>query len=127
MAGRNAISTGSRKSWFSHLSMVATVGKAVGLCAQRTAPVAFFPAHWAPNDLAFVTNSRFPAAYRQGAFVAFHGSWNRAPGPQGGFNVVFQPMKDGRASAPYVVFADGFAGPGKRIGEGGISAHGSRH
>jgi glucose/arabinose dehydrogenase/mono/diheme cytochrome c family protein len=92
-------------------------GKTVGLCAQRTAPVAFFPAHWAPNDLLIVTNGRFPAAYRQGAFVAFHGSWNRAPGPQGGFNVVFQPMKDGRASAPYVVFADGFAGPGKESGK----------
>jgi glucose/arabinose dehydrogenase/mono/diheme cytochrome c family protein len=91
-------------------------GKTVGLCAQRTSPVAFFPAHWAPNDLLIVTNSRFPAAYRQGAFIAFHGSWNRAPGPQGGFNVVFQPMKDGRASAPYVVFADGFAGPGKASG-----------
>jgi glucose/arabinose dehydrogenase/mono/diheme cytochrome c family protein len=92
-------------------------GKTAGLCAQRTAPVAFFPAHWAPNDALFVTNSRFPDAYRQGAFIAFHGSWNRAPGPQGGFNVVFQPMKDGLASAPYVVFADGFAGPGKESGQ----------
>ena len=32
-----------------------------------------------------------------GLFVAFHGSWNRAPLPQGGYNVVFQPMKDGKA------------------------------
>jgi glucose/arabinose dehydrogenase/mono/diheme cytochrome c family protein len=91
-------------------------GKTAGLCAQRTAPVAFFPAHWAPNDALFVTGSRFPAAYRQGVFIAFHGSWNRAPGPQGGFNVVFQPMKDGQASAPFVIFADGFAGPGKEAG-----------
>jgi glucose/arabinose dehydrogenase/mono/diheme cytochrome c family protein len=91
-------------------------GKTIGVCAQRTAPVAFFPAHWAPNDLLIVTHSRFPAAYRDGAFIAFHGSWNRAPGPQGGFNVVFQPMKDGRAAGPYVVFADGFAGPGKESG-----------
>ena len=92
-------------------------GKTAGLCAQRTAPVAFFPAHWAPNDAVFVTSPRFPAAYRQGVFIAFHGSWNRAPGPQGGFNVVFQPMKDGRASGSYVVFADGFAGPGKASGK----------
>jgi glucose/arabinose dehydrogenase/mono/diheme cytochrome c family protein len=85
-------------------------GKKVGLCAERTAPVAFFPAHWAPNDLLIVTNSKFPAAYRQGAFIAFHGSWNRAPAPQGGYNVVFQPMTDGKAAGHYVVFADGFAG-----------------
>jgi mono/diheme cytochrome c family protein len=42
--------------------------------------------------------------------VAFHGSWNRAPAPQGGYNIVFQPLKDGLPSAPYIVFADGFAG-----------------
>jgi glucose/arabinose dehydrogenase/mono/diheme cytochrome c family protein len=91
-------------------------GKKVGLCAQRSPPAAFFPAHWAPNDLLFVTNSKFPAAYRKGMFVAFHGSWNRAPAPQGGYNVVFQPMADGKASGNYVVFADGFAGAVKEPG-----------
>ena len=95
-------------------------GKTAGLCAQRTAPVAYFPAHWAPNDLLIVTNSKFPAAYRNGAFVAFHGSWNRAPAPQGGYNVVFQPMADGKASGHFVVFADGFAGA---IKEPGRAAH----
>jgi mono/diheme cytochrome c family protein len=64
----------------------------------------------------FVTNSKFPAAYRKGMFVAFHGSWNRAPAPQGGYNVVFQPMADGKASGNYVVFADGFAGAVKEPG-----------
>ena len=91
-------------------------GKAVGPCSDRTGPAAFFPAHWAPNDLLIVTNTEFPAAYRNGAFVAFHGSWNRAPAPQGGYNVVFQPMKDGKASGHYVVFADGFAGAVKEPG-----------
>jgi len=91
-------------------------GKKVGLCADRTPPAAFFPAHWAPNDLLFVTNTRFPAAYRKGAFIAFHGSWNRAPAPQAGYNVVFQPMTDGKASGNYVVFADGFAGAVKEPG-----------
>jgi len=91
-------------------------GKKVGLCAERSPPAAFFPAHWAPNDLLFVTNSKFPAAYRKGLFVAFHGSWNRAPAPQGGYNVVFQPMADGKASGNYVVFADGFAGAVKEPG-----------
>lgn len=91
-------------------------GKKVDVCAQRTAPVAFFPAHWAPNDLLFITNDKFPAAYRKGAFVAFHGSWNRAPAPQAGYNVVFQPMANGKASGDFVVFADGFAGAVKEPG-----------
>jgi glucose/arabinose dehydrogenase/cytochrome c553 len=85
-------------------------GKTVGLCAERRAPVAAFPGHWAPNDLAIYLGTKFPAGYRGGAFIAFHGSWNRAPLPQGGYNVVFQPLSDGKASGPSVVFADGFAG-----------------
>jgi glucose/arabinose dehydrogenase/mono/diheme cytochrome c family protein len=91
-------------------------GKMVGLCAQRQGPAAFFPAHWAPNDLLIVTNGKFPAAYREGIFVAFHGSWNRAPAPQGGYNVVFQPMAAGKAAGDFVVFADGFAGAVKEPG-----------
>ncbi len=85
-------------------------GKAVGICAQKTAPIAGFPGHWAPNDLLIYGGAAFPAAYQGGAFIAFHGSWNRAPEPQGGYNVVFQPLKDGKAAGDFVVFADGFAG-----------------
>ena len=92
-------------------------GKAVGVCAQKTGPVAAFPAHWGPNALAIYAGQAFPRAYRGGAFIAFHGSWNRAPAPQGGFNVVFQPLRDGRAAGDWVVFADGFAGPGKAAGK----------
>jgi glucose/arabinose dehydrogenase len=91
-------------------------GKKVGICAEKQAPVASFPAHWAPNDLAIYEGTQFPAAYRGGAFIAFHGSWNRAPLPQGGYNVVFQPLADGKASGPFVVFADGFAGRYKEPG-----------
>jgi glucose/arabinose dehydrogenase/mono/diheme cytochrome c family protein len=86
-------------------------GKKVGVCAQKQAPIAFFPAHWAPNDMKIYAATQFPHGYRGGAFIAFHGSWNRAPGPQGGYNVVFQPLADGKASGHWVVFADGFAGP----------------
>jgi glucose/arabinose dehydrogenase/mono/diheme cytochrome c family protein len=85
-------------------------GKTAGICADKVAPVAAFPGHWAPNDLLIYTGTQFPKPYRDGAFIAFHGSWNRAPLPQGGYNVVFQPMAGGRASGPFVVFADGFAG-----------------
>jgi glucose/arabinose dehydrogenase/mono/diheme cytochrome c family protein len=92
-------------------------GKAVGVCAQKRAPIAAFPGHWAPNDMILYDGRLFPAAYRGGAFIAFHGSWNRAPFPQGGYNVVFQPLKDGKASGPFVVFADGFAGAVKEPGQ----------
>lgn len=91
-------------------------GKTAGLCAHRRGPVAAFPGHWAPNDLAIYHGSKFPPAYRGGAFIAFHGSWNRAPLPQGGYNVVFQPLADGKAAGPFVVFADGFAGADKEPG-----------
>jgi glucose/arabinose dehydrogenase/cytochrome c551/c552 len=85
-------------------------GKAVGVCASKIPPVAGYPAHWAPNDLEFYTGKAFTKAYQGGAFMTMHGSWNRTPGPQDGFNVVFQPMKDGKASGDYIVFADGFTG-----------------
>jgi glucose/arabinose dehydrogenase/cytochrome c5 len=92
-------------------------GKMVGVCASKQAPVAAFPAHWAPNDMTIYNAKAFPAAYQGGAFIAFHGSWNRSPAVQDGFNVVFQPLKDGKASGDYVVFADGFAGPNKASGK----------
>ena len=85
-------------------------GKTVGLCAQMPPPVAAYPSHWAPNDLEFYTGKNFPTAYHGGAFITFHGSWNRSPSPQDGFNVVFQPMKNGKANGDYIVFANGFTG-----------------
>ena len=92
-------------------------GKKVGTCAEKTAPVAAFPAHWAPNDLLIYTGKELPAAYHDGAFIAFHGSWNRAPEPQGGYAVVFQPLKDGKAAGDFVIFANGFAGPIREPGQ----------
>jgi glucose/arabinose dehydrogenase len=83
-------------------------GKAVGRCAEKLPPLAAFPGHWAPNDLKIYRAKAFPETYRGGAFIAFHGSWNRSHGPQQGYNVVFQPLADGKATGPYVVFADGF-------------------
>ena len=84
----------------------------VGRCDQFTPPIAFFPGHWAPNDLLFYTGTQFPRRYQGGAFIAFHGSWNRAPLPQRGYNVTFVPFAAGqpKPSGPYEVFADGFAG-----------------
>jgi len=85
-------------------------GKKVPEAGKYPDPLVGFPAHWAPNDLLFYSGKNFPQKYQGGAFIAFHGSWNRAPEPQAGYKVVFQPMKDGKPSGPYEVFADGFAG-----------------
>lgn len=95
-------------------------GKTVGICAQKLAPLSAFPAHWAPNDVLIYTGTQFPTAYRGGAFIAFHGSWNRAPAPQDGYKIVFQPLSNGKASGAYIRFADGFAGAFK---EPGRAAH----
>lgn len=85
-------------------------GKAVGPCATKGLPTAAFPAHWAPNDVLIHSGKGLPTAYRGGAFIAFHGSWNRAPAPQAGYAISFQPLKDGKASGAPILFADGFSG-----------------
>jgi len=84
-------------------------GTKVGRCADKKEPVAVFPAHWAPNGLLFYTGSQFPARYKRGAFIAFHGSWNRAPEPQAGYNVAFQPLSGEKSAGAYEIFASGFA------------------
>ncbi|MGZ3872941.1 MAG: PQQ-dependent sugar dehydrogenase [Mucilaginibacter sp.] len=79
-------------------------------------PAAAYPGHFAPDGLLFYTGSQFPERYKNGAFIAFHGSWNRAPEPQEGYCVVFQPFKDGKPDGKYEIFADGFAGTDKSPG-----------
>jgi glucose/arabinose dehydrogenase/mono/diheme cytochrome c family protein len=90
-------------------------GKSQGVCAQKLGPVAAFPAHWAPNGMVFYDAQAFPARYRSGVFIAFHGSWDRAPYPQQGYNVVFQSLSGSGARCE--VFADGFAGTNKTPGK----------
>ena len=85
-------------------------GEEIGRCADFEEPLAAYPAHWAPNDMKFYVGSAFPERYRGGLFIAFHGSWNRAPLPMAGYIVAFQPMRDGQPAGEYEVFADGFKG-----------------
>jgi glucose/arabinose dehydrogenase/cytochrome c553 len=87
-------------------------GTALGPCATKKAPIANFPAHWAPNDLTLYKGSMFPTHYRGGAFIAFHGSWNRTPFPQAGYKVVFVPFAGGNPTGSFEIFADGFATTG---------------
>lgn len=84
-------------------------GNIVGRCADYEDPIIGFPGHWAPNDLVFYQGEQFPERYKNGAFITFHGSTNRAPYPQSGYFVGFVPFKDGKPSGEFEVFADGFA------------------
>jgi glucose/arabinose dehydrogenase/mono/diheme cytochrome c family protein len=85
-------------------------GHRAGECAGKSAPIAAFPAHWAPDGMVFYDKDQFPVRYRNGVFIAFHGSWNRAPYPQRGYNVVFQKLDGDKAAGRCEIFADGFAG-----------------
>ncbi len=73
-------------------------------------PVLSFPGHWAPVGLQFYNATQFPEKYQGGAFVAFHGSWNRAPLPQQGYNIAFVPFDGKLPAGGYEIFADGFKG-----------------
>jgi glucose/arabinose dehydrogenase len=83
-------------------------------------PLVAFPAHLAPDGLVFYTGNQFPEKYKNGAFIAFHGSWNRAPEPQAGFFVVFVPFKDGKPSGNWEVFADNFSGGPDKTASGRV-------
>ena len=85
-------------------------GRKAGDCDRYDRPLVTFPAHWAPHDLLFYTGEQFPSRYRGGAFVAFHGSWNRAPLEQRGYQVAFAPRRGGEFTGDWETFADGFAG-----------------
>ena len=98
-------------------------GRKTGQCSSKTQALMAFPGHWAPDGMLFYSGSQFPAEYRGGAFVAFHGSWNRAPLPQAGFRVVFAPFRLGRPSGSYTTFADGFFNPSPEPGGASPGTH----
>lgn len=86
-------------------------GKIVGKASGYDDPAIAFPGHWAPMDVMFYHGGQFPKRYNNGAFVAFHGSTDRAPYPMAGFIVCFVPFDDnGIPIGTWEVFADGFAG-----------------
>ena len=79
-------------------------------CASYNQPLVTFGAHWAPNGMHFYEGRQFPKRYRDGAFVAFHGGFDRAPLPNEGYKVMFVPMtREGRVAGNAEVFADNFA------------------
>ncbi|MFQ5447309.1 MAG: PQQ-dependent sugar dehydrogenase [Saprospiraceae bacterium] len=97
-------------------------GKTVGRCASAKKPILGFPGHLAPNDLLFYEGNSFPEKYRHSAFIAFHGSWNRAPLEQKGYFVAFVPFADGKVAGDWEIFANGFAGM-KHVASPGDAKH----
>lgn len=97
---------------FKHQRMMAPEygGDGKKVAANYADPIMGLPAHWAPNDLLFYKGNQFPPRYKNGAFIAFHGSTNRAPYPQAGYIVAFIPFDKGQPAGTWEVFADGFTG-----------------
>lgn len=69
-------------------------------------PDVLLGAHVAVLDILFYTGEQFPAKYRGGMFLAFHGSWNRAE--RVGYSVTFIPFENGRPTAGPEDFLTGF-------------------
>jgi len=85
-------------------------------CAKFNQPLVNFGAHWAPNGLHFYTGKQFPDHYRNGAFVAFHGGFDRAPLPNEGYQVDFVPFgANGAPLGTIEEFANGFAGTAAQL------------
>jgi len=96
-----------------------TAAKTVGLCAQRPGPRSrLFPGHWAPNALAIYLGTKVfrPGLSRRRLHRLSRLVEPLSPCRKADTTSVFQPLADGKASGPYVVFADGFAGQYKEPG-----------
>jgi glucose/arabinose dehydrogenase len=71
------------------------------------------PAHTAVLDFTFYSGKMFPAEYRGGAFLAFHGSSNRAS--RVGYSVAFVPFKQGKPVGQAKDFLSGWMlSPGQK-------------
>lgn len=77
------------------------------LVARTKTPDVLFQAHSAALGLQFYDGKKFPEKYRNGAFVAFRGSWNRDRGT--GYKIVFVPFgANNRPQGYYEDFLTGF-------------------
>jgi len=81
-------------------------GQRPDLVAKTIVPDVILPAHVAVLDARFYTGKMFPERYRGGAFLAFHGSWNRSQ--RVGYSVAFIPFRDGKPAGPVEDFLTGF-------------------
>ena len=83
------------------------------LVARAIPPDYALGPHTASLGLVFYTADSFPPAYRGGAFVGQHGSWNRKP--LNGYRVVFVPFQGGKPQVPAQIFLSGFLNARQQI------------
>jgi len=81
------------------------IGSFPDLVKRAIVPDVLLPAHGAALGITFYSGTQFPQRYRNGGFVALHGSWNRSVAS--GYKVVFFPMTDGKPG-PIEDFLTGF-------------------
>ena len=81
------------------------VGAFPDLVKKAIVPDVLIPSHSAALGITFYTGNQFPQRYRNGGFVALHGSWNRSVAT--GYKVAFFPMNNGRPG-PLEDFMTGF-------------------
>lgn len=81
-------------------------GEKPGLVKTTLVPDVPFQAHLAVLDARFYTGTQFPPEYRGGAFIACHGSWNRAQ--RVGYSLIFVPFQNGKATGEVREFLTGF-------------------
>lgn len=85
-------------------------GKGAELVEKAIKPDYALGSHTASLGLAFYDGDSFPARYRNGAFIAQHGSWNRSEFV--GYKVIFVPFKDGKPAGMPEDFLTGFMAEG---------------
>ena len=76
------------------------------LVTRAIVPDVILDNHTAVLDFLFYTGKQFPAEYRNGAFLANHGSSGRAK--RQGYSLTFVPFKNGKPDGPTRDFATGW-------------------
>jgi glucose/arabinose dehydrogenase len=88
-------------------------GKHPELKDKVIVPDVLLEPHNASLELTFYGGRQFPEKYRGGIFASEHGSWNRSV--RTGYEVVYVPIKDGKANGEYEDFVSGFVTPDGKV------------
>jgi glucose/arabinose dehydrogenase len=81
-------------------------GERPDLVKKTIVPSVLIQAHSAPLGIVFYQGKMFPPEYRGRAFVALHGSWNRAK--RTGYKIISIPFRNGRPTGGYDDFVAGW-------------------
>jgi glucose/arabinose dehydrogenase len=81
-------------------------GEKPELGPKTIVPDVLLPAHASMLGFTFYTGTMFPKQYQGGAFLVWHGSWNRAK--RQGYEIAFLPFDKGKPSGPPSDFLTGW-------------------